>query len=86
LIAPPGAGKGTHGALIATHFGILHVATGDLLRDHVARGTDLGRAVKRHLDQGGLVPDQVVLGMVEEAVAVAKAAGGGTCWTAFPAT
>jgi adenylate kinase len=77
LIAPPGAGKGTQGALIATHFGIPHIATGDLLRDHVARGTDLGRAVKRLLDQGGLVPDATVLEMVEEAVVAAKAAGGG---------
>jgi adenylate kinase family enzyme len=44
MIAPPGAGKGTQGALIAAHLGIPHIATGDLLRDHVARRTDLGRA------------------------------------------
>ena len=43
LVAPPGAGKGTQGALIATHFGIPHIATGDLLRDHVSRGTELGQ-------------------------------------------
>jgi adenylate kinase len=77
LIAPPGAGKGTQGALIAAHFGIPHIATGELLRDHVARRTDLGRAVKRHLDRGGLVPDEVVLDMVREAFVAAKAAGGG---------
>jgi adenylate kinase len=77
LVAPPGAGKGTQGALIANHFGIPHIATGDLLRDHVARGTDLGRAVRRHLDSGGLVPDETVLEMVEEAIVAAKEAGGG---------
>ncbi|HEX5202553.1 MAG TPA: adenylate kinase [Actinoplanes sp.] len=75
LVAPPGAGKGTQGALIATHFGIPHIATGDLLRDHVARATELGQAVKQHLDEGGLVPDEVVLEIVEHEIAKAKAAG-----------
>jgi len=52
MIAPPGAGKGTQGALIAAHFGIPHIATGELLRDHVARRTDLGLAVQEYLDRG----------------------------------
>jgi len=86
LIAPPGAGKGTQGTLIATHFGIPHIATGDLLRDHVARRTDLGRAVQHHLDRGGLVPDEVVLDMVAEAFAAAKAAGGGYVLDGVPRT
>src|SRR3954447_4392765 len=72
MIAPPGAGKGTQGALIATHFAVPHIATGDLLRDHVARGTDLGRAVKQQLDEGGLVPDAIVLDMVAEALTGAR--------------
>ena len=77
MIAPPGAGKGTQGALIATRFGIPHIATGELLRDHVARRTSLGRAVQEYLDRGELVPDQVVLDMVREELVAAKAAGGG---------
>ena len=77
MIAPPGAGKGTQGALIAAHFDIPHIATGELLRDHVARRTDLGRAVQQYLDRGELVPDQVVLDMVREALVAAKATGGG---------
>lgn len=64
MIAPPGAGKGTQGVVIAEHFGIPHIATGDLLRDHVARETELGLSVKSALDRGELVPDDVVLGMV----------------------
>ena len=52
MIAPPGAGKGTQGALIAAHFGIPHIATGELLRDHVARRTALGLAVQAYLDRG----------------------------------
>ena len=77
LIAPPGAGKGTQGAIIASHFDIPHIATGVLLRDHVARQTELGRAVKEHLDRGELVPDEIVLDMVRQAVIEAKEAGGG---------
>jgi adenylate kinase len=77
MVAPPGAGKGTQGALIAAHFGIPHIATGELLRDHVARRTALGLAVQEYLDRGELVPDQVVLDMVRAAVVAAKAAGGG---------
>ena len=77
MVAPPGAGKGTQGAVIATHFGIPHIATGDLLRDHVARGTDLGVRIKDRLDRGELVPDEIVLDMMREAFAEAKENGGG---------
>jgi adenylate kinase len=75
MIAPPGAGKGTQGVVIASHFDIPHIATGDLLRDHVARGTELGRTVEHFLDRGELVPDDVVLKMVREAFEAAKGAG-----------
>ena len=68
MIAPPGAGKGTQGVVIAEHFGIPHIATGDLLRDHVARDTELGQSVKAFLDRGELVPDEVVLDMVRTAL------------------
>jgi adenylate kinase len=77
LVAPPGAGKGTQGAVIAAHFDVPHIATGDLLRDHVARDTDLGRAVRERLDRGELVPDDVVLDMVRREVLAAKERGGG---------
>jgi adenylate kinase len=84
MIAPPGAGKGTQGALIAAHFGIPHIATGELLRDHVTRRTKLGLAVQDYLDRGELVPDQVVLDMVREAIVAAKAAGGGYVLDGIP--
>jgi adenylate kinase len=76
LVAPPGAGKGTQGALIATHFNVAHIATGDLLRDHVARRTELGRAVEERLGRGELVPDEIVLEMVRDAFVTAKERGG----------
>lgn len=75
MVAPPGAGKGTQGALIAAHFGVPHVATGDLLRDHVARRTERGIAVQEHLDAGALVPDEFVLDMVREALTAAAPGG-----------
>src|SRR6266516_3319152 len=75
MIAPPGAGKGTQGALIAAHFDVPHIATGELLRDHVARRTDLGRAVQQRLDRGELVPDALV---------AAKSAGGGYVLDGIP--
>jgi adenylate kinase len=84
MIAPPGAGKGTQGALIAAHFGIPHIATGELLRDHVARQTVLGQAVQEYLDRGELAPDQIVLDMLREAMVAAKAAGGGFVLDGIP--
>jgi adenylate kinase len=84
MVAPPGAGKGTQGALIAAHFNIPHIATGDLLRDHVARRTALGQAVQAYLDRGELVPDQIVLDMTREAIVAAKAAGGGYVLDGIP--
>jgi adenylate kinase len=64
LLAPPGAGKGTQGERLADRHGVPHLATGDLLRDHVARGTDLGRQARSHMDAGRLVPDDLVIDMV----------------------
>jgi adenylate kinase len=84
MVAPPGAGKGTQSAVIAAHFDIPHIATGDLLREHVAQRTDLGRAVQEHLDRGELVPDEIVLDMVRAALDQAKAGGRGYVLDGMP--
>lgn len=68
MIAPPGAGKGTQGVEIARRFDVPHIATGDLLRRHVAEGTELGRSVQESMGRGELVPDDVVLAMVRAAL------------------
>ena len=86
MIGPPGAGKGTQGALIAAHFDIPRIVVGDLLRDHVARRTDLGRVVHRHLGRGELVPDKIVLCIVREALIAARAAGGDYVFDGVPRT
>jgi adenylate kinase len=64
LLGPPGAGKGTQAGRLAEHFAVPHVATGDIFRTHVRRGTPLGREARRHMDAGELVPDEIVVGMV----------------------
>jgi adenylate kinase len=84
MVAPPGAGKGTQGAAIAAHFHIPHIATGELLREHVTRGTRLGRAIRERLDHGDLVPDEIVLDMVRHAMESAKKNGTGYVLDGMP--
>ena len=66
LLGPPGAGKGTQAKRIADHYGIPQISTGDLLREHVARGTELGVKAKAIMDRGELVPDELMYGMVAD--------------------
>lgn len=64
LLGPPGAGKGTQGVLLAERYGIPQISTGDILRDHVQRGTKLGIQARAYMDRGEYVPDGVVVSMV----------------------
>jgi adenylate kinase len=66
LLGAPGAGKGTQAKVIVEKYGIPQVSTGDLLREHVARGTELGKQAKKVMDSGNLVSDELVCGMVAE--------------------
>jgi adenylate kinase len=68
FLGAPGAGKGTQADLLAEHLGVAHIATGDLLREAVKEGTDLGRKAKAFMDAGELVPDRLILGLVREAL------------------
>lgn len=83
LLGAPGAGKGTQGALLAETLGVPKIATGDMLRDAVRRGTELGREAKRIMDAGQLVPDEVVLGLVRDALS-APGAEGGAVFDGYP--
>src|SRR3984957_14940862 len=66
LLGPPGAGKGTQSRKIVEHYGIPQISTGDLLRDHVARGTELGSEAKAIMARGQLVPDELMYGIVAD--------------------
>jgi adenylate kinase len=68
IVGPPGVGKGTQADLIATEFGIPHISTGAMLREHVARGTDLGIEASANMDAGDLVPDDLVVAMLAERI------------------
>ncbi len=76
LIGAPGAGKGTQAERLAKHFGIAHISSGDLLRQHVRDRTSLGQTAKSYVDKGDLVPDGVVMDMLRKPVAAAAKAGG----------
>lgn len=76
LIGAPGAGKGTQAQKIADHFGVAHLSSGDLLREHVAQGTSIGQTAQAYMARGDLVPDAVVLDMLRKPVVAAAAAGG----------
>jgi adenylate kinase len=68
FLGPPGAGKGTQARQIAESYGAPHLSTGDMFRDHVSRGTPLGLRAKPIMERGELVPDDLVLSMVEERI------------------
>lgn len=68
LLGAPGAGKGTQAALITEKYGIAHISTGDILREAVRQGTDLGRTAESYMTKGELVPDDAVIGIVVERI------------------
>jgi len=65
ILGPPGSGKGTRAKIIGKLYGIPVITTGDLLRESVNQGTDQGRTVKTYIERGELVPDEIVIGIVE---------------------
>jgi adenylate kinase len=85
LIGAPGAGKGTQAELLAERFGIAHISSGDLLRQHVREQTSLGQTIRSYVDRGDLVPDGVVMDMLRKPV-VAAAEADGYVLDGFPRT
>jgi len=66
FLGPPGAGKGTQAKILIERYGIPQISTGDMLREHRAKGTELGKKAQEYMDKGQLVPDEIILGMVKE--------------------
>jgi adenylate kinase len=85
FIGPPGAGKGTQAGKVAARLGIPHVSTGAMFRDHVSRGTDLGRKVEAIMAAGDYVPDEVTVAMLSERISQDDA-GNGFILDGFPRT
>lgn len=87
LFGPPGSGKGTQAAMLKEHFNLLHISTGDLLRDEISRSTTLGLEAKQFMDAGKLVPDSVVIGMISNTLDEASKQGKqGIIFDGFPRT
>jgi len=69
IMGPPGAGKGTQAAEIVKELKVPHISTGDMLREAVKKGTEMGKKAKEYMDKGQLVPDEVIIGVVKERLA-----------------
>ena len=85
LLGPPGAGKGTQAQRIAQRYRLPHLSTGDMFRDNIGRDTGLGRKAKPLMERGELVPDEIVLGMVEDRIDQPDCASG-FVFDGFPRT
>ena len=85
LFGAPGCGKGTQAALLREQFGIEHVSTGEVIRGHIRRGTELGKAVQACIERGELAPDELVINMIADYVAEHKDSNG-CIFDGFPRT
>ncbi|WP_424968078.1 adenylate kinase [Dinoroseobacter sp. S375] len=84
LLGPPGAGKGTQAARLVSERGMVQLSTGDMLREARASGTEMGQKVAAIMDSGGLVTDEIVIGLIEEKLQSAE--GNGFIFDGFPRT
>lgn len=85
LFGAPGCGKGTQAQRLKEHYGIDHVSTGEVIRDEIRRGTELGRSMEQYIREGRLAPDEIVIGMIANYVAGHKEAKG-CIFDGFPRT
>lgn len=83
LLGPPGSGKGTQGEKLSEELGYTRLSTGDMLREAVRNGTELGKKAKEYMDSGALVPNDLIIGLMKEKIAQAK---GGVILDGFPRT
>lgn len=85
FLGPPGSGKGTMAERVAGRMGLVHLSTGDMLREQVKQGTELGKKAQEYMTSGKLVPDEVIIGMIDERLKEDDAKGG-VLFDGFPRT
>jgi len=87
IFGAPGSGKGTQSENLIKHYELFHISTGDVLRDHIKRGTELGKTAKGYIDQGQLIPDELMIGILAQVIDDNKeAAQNGVIFDGFPRT
>lgn len=86
VFGAPGSGKGTQSARLIDEYGLYHISTGELLRDHIARGTELGRVADSYISQGHLIPDDLMIKILEDMLDSNPETAEGVIFDGFPRT
>lgn len=86
LFGGPGSGKGTQSAKIIDQFGLYHISTGEVLRDHIARGTDLGKTADKYISKGQLIPDDLIIDLIAHVIDNEAREAKGVVFDGFPRT
>lgn len=86
IFGAPGSGKGTQSAKIIDQFGLYHISTGEVLRDHIARGTDLGVTAEKYISKGHLIPDELIIDLIADVIDNEAREAKGVVFDGFPRT
>lgn len=86
LFGAPGSGKGTQSAKLIDEFGLFHISTGEVLRDHIKRGTDLGKGAQEFISQGQLIPDELMISILDDVLEKDAKGKKGVIFDGFPRT
>lgn len=86
VFGAPGSGKGTQSARLIDEYGLYHISTGELLRDHIARGTELGKIADSYISKGNLIPDQLMIDILEDTLSTNPQTANGVIFDGFPRT
>lgn len=86
IFGAPGSGKGTQSEKLINEYGLFHISTGDVLRDHIARGTELGKVADSYISQGQLIPDELMVNILADVLDSNPAAKQGVIFDGFPRT
>ncbi len=86
IFGAPGSGKGTQSENLIKHYGLFHISTGDVLRSHIARGTELGKTAESYISKGSLIPDELMISILADILDNTPEARDGVIFDGFPRT